>query len=382
MAGDFYTLKLIADIDDKKSDSEIQKYISEIQKKVSTDEKSKLKITVTPIMDRVQDPNNTKKYIDVQKDLVTVQATYNNQLGQTIQETGKFKVAEDGATESVKKSNTYVSQAASAQRNLATEMGAVIRRTLESAATLGLMYGALNQLRQGVDYIKDLDKELTNVQVVTGMSQESVESLAMGYNDLAKEMGVTTLEVAKGSLEFLRQGKSVQEAGELVKTTMVLSKLGNIEAAQATEYLTSTMNGFKLEAKDSMSIVDKIISLDNNFATSSSEIASALQRSSVSAQQAGVSFEELASMITVVSDVSRRAPESIGESYKTIFARYQDILQGGVDEEGMDINNVGKALERVGINIRDAEGGFRDFGNVLDDLYPKWENINEVEQAN
>lgn len=112
------------------------------------------------------------------------------------------------------------------------------------------------------------------------------------------------------------------------------------------------------------------------------EISSALQRSSVSAQQAGVSFEELASMITVVSDVSRRAPESIGEAFKTMFARYQDILQGGVDEEGMGINNVGKALERVGINIRDAEGGFRDFSDVLDDLYPKWQSLGEVEQAN
>lgn len=53
------------------------------------------------------------------------------------------------------------------------------------------------------------------------------------------------------------------------------------------------------------------------------EISSALQRSSVSAQQAGVSFEELASMITVVSDVSRRAPESIGiifaETYSNIW---------------------------------------------------------------
>ena len=87
-------------------------------------------------------------------------------------------------------------------------------------------------------------------------------------------------------------------------------------------------------------------------------------------------------MITVVSDVSRRAPESIGEAFKTMFARYQDILQGGVDEEGMGINNVGKALERVGINIRDAEGGFRDFSDVLDELYPKWDKINEVEQAN
>jgi TP901 family phage tail tape measure protein len=163
---------------------------------------------------------------------------------------------------------------------------------------------------------------------------------------------------------------------------MVLAKLGNLEAAQSTEYLTSMMNGFKIEAKDSMDTISKIISLDNAFATSSGEISSALQRSSVSAQQAGVTFEELASMITVISDVSRKAPESIGESLKTVFARYQDILQGGVDEEGQGINNVGKALDRVGISIRDAEGGFRDFSDVLDDLYPKWGSLNEIEQAN
>lgn len=112
------------------------------------------------------------------------------------------------------------------------------------------------------------------------------------------------------------------------------------------------------------------------------EISSALQRSSVSAQQAGVSFEELASMITVVSDVSRRAPESIGEAFKTIFSRYQDILAGGIDEDGNNINNVGKALDRVGISIRDAEGGFRDFNDVLKDLYPLWDKLAEPEQAN
>lgn len=65
-----------------------------------------------------------------------------------------------------------------------------------------------------------------------------------------------------------------------------------------------------------------------------------------------------------------------------MFARYQDILAGQVDEDGMGINNVGKALERVGINIRDAEGGFRDFSEVLDELYPKWGELTEVEQAN
>lgn len=127
---------------------------------------------------------------------------------------------------------------------------------------------ALDAIGQGVEYIKDLDKELTNVQVATGMSQESVEELALGYNNLAKEVGATTLEIAKGSLEWIRQGKTAEEAGELVKSSMVLSKLGNVSAAQSTEYLTSSLNGFKLEAKDSMGVIDKIISLDNAFATS------------------------------------------------------------------------------------------------------------------
>lgn len=65
-----------------------------------------------------------------------------------------------------------------------------------------------------------------------------------------------------------------------------------------------------------------------------------------------------------------------------MFARYQDILAGQVDEDGQGINNVGKALERIGINIRDAEGGFKDFSDVLDELYPKWGQLSEVEQAN
>lgn len=261
-------------------------------------------------------------------------------------------------------------------------MKSSMARTLQYSLSLGLLYGALNQLKQGVQYIKDLNKEMTNIQIVTGMTSKDVNSLSSEYNSLAKEMGVTTIEISKSSVEWFRQGKTVQQTSELIKSSMMLSKLGNIESAQSTEYLTSMINGFNLKAEDSVGIIDKLIVLDNAFATSSSEIASAMQRSSLSAKQAGVSFNELAAMITVVSDVSRRAPESIGESFKTMFARYQDILLGGVDEEGSDINNVGKALDRVGISIRDANGGFKDFSLVLDELYPKWGKLGEVEQAN
>jgi TP901 family phage tail tape measure protein len=257
-----------------------------------------------------------------------------------------------------------------------------MKMMLMSMTNMGLIFGTLNQLKQGIQYITDLNKEMTNIQIVTGFDTGTIGQLAIDYNDLGKELGATTIEVAKSSTEWFRQGKTIAETQELIRGSMMMSKLANMDSAQATEYLTSIINGFKLEATDVEDVLSKLVALDNAYATSVSEISSAMQRSSVSAQQAGVSLEELASMITVVSDVTRRAPESIGEAFKTMFARFQDILAGQVDEDGLGINNVAKSLARVGISIRDTSGGFRDFSSVLDELYGKWQGINEIEQAN
>lgn len=112
------------------------------------------------------------------------------------------------------------------------------------------------------------------------------------------------------------------------------------------------------------------------------EIASALQRSSGSAAQAGVSFEELASYITVLSSTTRRSAETIGESLKTIFARMSDLKMGFDVDDGTSISNVEDALSDVGIKLRDSKDSFRDFSDVLQELSGKWDTLTEVEQAN
>lgn len=170
-----------------------------------------------------------------------------------------------------------------------------------------IVFGSLQKFQAGIQYVEDLNAELTKLQFVTGESSESVYNVAEGYNTLAAEMHVSTLEVAQGSLEWARQGKTAQESLDLTRESIKLAKLGNLDTAQATEYLTSTLNGFKLEAKDAAGVVDKLIQLDNNYATSAGEIATALQRSSNSAQQAGIGFDKLAAYITVVSSVTRKS---------------------------------------------------------------------------
>lgn len=81
-------------------------------------------------------------------------------------------------------------------------LGRAIKQTVSYSVSVGLVYGALNQLRQGFQYIVDLNKEMTNIQVVTGNTDAEIERLASGYNDLAEEMSVSTLEIAKGERIF------------------------------------------------------------------------------------------------------------------------------------------------------------------------------------
>jgi len=199
--------------------------------------------------------------------------------------------------------------------NFSHEMQVAIKRTIEWSIAMGAVYGSINQIKQGIQFINELDDALTNVRIVSGMTADETRELANQYNDLAKELGSTTQAVAEGSLEFIRQGKTLQETSELLRVSTMMSKLGDMEAVKATEIITSVMNGFNLEAEDMMAVLDKLTQADNMAASSIAEVGTALQRTAVSARQAGVSFEEVAAMITTISETSRKAPETIGESF-------------------------------------------------------------------
>jgi len=133
---------------------------------------------------------------------------------------------------------------------------------------MGAVYGTLRSIKEGIKYVSDLNKELTNIQIVTGMTGAETKVLAGDYNRLASVMGVQTAEIAKGSLEWFRQGKTIEQTTALMRSSLMMSKLGNMEAADSTEKLTATLNGFKMTAEESVSVVDRLVALDNQYATS------------------------------------------------------------------------------------------------------------------
>ena len=250
-------------------------------------------------------------------------------------------------------------------------------------------YRVLEQVSQGirkvVDTSAELNKAQTDLQIVTGKSNAEMASLMGKYNELAKDLSVTTIDVASGADEWLRQGKSVAETNELIKDSVILSKVGQIDAAEATKYLTSTMNGFKAETSDVIGIVDKLTNVDLESATSAGGLAEAMSKCANSADVAGVSMDALIGYIATVAEVTQKSDSVVGESFKTILARMGKIkLNNWIDEDGKDIsgeiNDVEKTLAQFDIKLRNSVTEFRNFEDVIYDVGMAWDKFSSVDQ--
>jgi TP901 family phage tail tape measure protein len=275
--------------------------------------------------------------------------------------------------------------AANGIRSWGENIANAFKQTISYALSLGVVREAQKLLNDAIKYAIELNTEMVKIQVLQvegAKTPEEINALADSYNQLAKAMGTTTLEIAKGSVEWLRQGRSIAETTELMKSSTMLSKLGNLSAAESTEMLTSTINSYQMSAAQAVEVVNKLVAVDNISATSAGELASALRYVAATAAEAGVSFDKLVSYIGVISSVTRLNAEQIGQAMKTMFTRMQDIKAGAIDSEGLGLNNVELALGRVNIKLRDTSTSFRPLSDVLEDVAAKWDTLNAIEQDN
>ena len=98
-------------------------------------------------------------------------------------------------------------------------------------------------VKEAVATIKELDKELTEQAMVTGMTREETYSLMKTYQELALATGATTKEIASVATEYIKQGKSIKEATLLNKISEAKDRLKSPEAMLAeagNDYLLKT----------------------------------------------------------------------------------------------------------------------------------------------
>lgn len=250
-------------------------------------------------------------------------------------------------------------------------------------------YQILNMTRSAVrsmvSNVRELDKVITDIAVVTDMTQKDLWAQMDSYSSLAQQYGTTIKGVYEVSQLYYQQGLQTNEVMKLTEQTLVMAKVSGLDYAKATDYMTVAVRGFSMEMSEAQKVTDVYSALAAKTATDTTELATAMSKVASGAASVGSSFESTSAMLATMISVTREAPENLGSALKSIVSRFGELKSDPstlVDSEGeaLSLNNVDKALQSVGISLHDVNGQFRDFDDVIMELAEKWNTIDKNAQ--
>lgn len=263
-----------------------------------------------------------------------------------------------------------------------------LKRATGQIAQFAGVYGMLQNTVMQIPYkaitaVKDYDAAMTNMQMATGISNTQAQELMNTYSDMGKQLKVTGVDVATSATEWMKQGKTIEESNKLAQDSIVLSKIGDLSSDDATRTITAAMKSYDLNESQVMDFVDQISAIDMASATDVGGLADAFNEVAANANQAGISTKQLLSYAAVIGETTQEGMSSVGTSLNAIFSRMGNIKLARLKDYqngGEDLSNVETVLKGAGISLRDADGEFKNFGDVLDETAERWSEFGSVQQ--
>ena len=112
-------------------------------------------------------------------------------------------------------------------------------------------------VRQGVQYVREIDSALTELKKVTDETDASYAQFLQDMSKTGGVIGATVADLTTMASEWARLGYSMEEAGKLAESTAILLNVSEFDdATAASEALISTMQAFQYTADESGHVVD------------------------------------------------------------------------------------------------------------------------------
>ncbi len=241
-------------------------------------------------------------------------------------------------------------------------MEAANARVVAFGASAAVIVTVTTAIREMVTQAIAVEKAFADINVLMGLSNRELQKFSDQLFSVARNTGQAFDIAAEAAKEFSRQGLSAEETLKRTNSALILTRLSGLDAAKSVETLTAAVNSFNREGISHEEIVNRMANVDAKFAVSSKDLADGLARAGGSAQDAGVSFNELLALVTAVQQRTARGGAVIGNALKTIFTRLQrsDTLD---------------QLESLGFAVRDIAGQTLPAVEILGQLAKSYDQL-------
>ena len=256
-----------------------------------------------------------------------------------------------------------------------------LKNTARWQISSSILHGFIGSLQSAYGYAQNLNKSLTDIQIVTGKSNAEMSAFAESANKAAKELNTTTLKYSDASLIFFQQGLNGKDVEERANVVIKMAHASGQAADEVSQQMTAVWNNFADGSKSLEYYADVMTKLGATTASSTTEIAEGLQKFASIGKTVGLSYEYAASALATITATTRESADTVGNALKSLFARIQGLQLGDTLEDGTTLNKYSNALKKVGVDIKDANGELKDMDKILDELGERWQDLSRDQQV-
>ena len=295
-----------------------------------------------------------------------------NAIKQLIQDFRNFKGEAESANLSVSK--------------LFASMQSQLRLVLQRWVSL---YAVVKYLRDMVDNVKSLDTAMINMKRVTEGTNAAYAKFIDNAEKQATALKTTTSALVEQSYQWAKLGYTMEESLELANASTIFMRVADVDQTQALSNLVTILKAYRIEAEDTIDVVDKLDKLNNEFAVSAAGLGEGLERSASSLQMTGNSLDQSLALLTGAGEITQNL-ENTGNALKVVALRLQGMkgkleeLEEPVDDL-MEVSKIQTQilnLTKNQVNIYDgASDKFRSTYDILKDISEIWDTLSSTDRA-
>ncbi|MDD2370832.1 MAG: phage tail tape measure protein [Firmicutes bacterium] len=215
-------------------------------------------------------------------------------------------------------------------------------------ATIGLSVPLIAASGVAINTSNQFSDSMAKISTLYGGIEVDTNNLKKSIMGLSDQTGIAANEIAGGYYEALSAGLPVtndmKDTTDFMTQAIQLSKGGFTDTASAVNVMTSAINAYGLEAKDSKRISDVLITTQNLGKTTVDELSKSMGNVIPTAKAYGVNIEQL------------------GASYALMTAKGIDTAQSTTSINAM-LNELGDTTSIAGSKILELTG--KSFGQLM-----------------
>lgn len=251
-------------------------------------------------------------------------------------------------------------------------MGKLTKKGLKTAATA--ITGTTVAI-EGIGFAavkagSDFEAQMSRVKAISGATGEEFERLKDQAIKLGAETAFSSGEAAEGMENLASAGFTTNEIIEAMPGLLDMAAASGEDLANSSDIAASTLRGFGLEAEQAGHVADVLAENANRTNAAVSDTGEAMKYAAPLARAAGISFEETAAAIGIMSNAGIKGSQA------------GTTLRGALSRLSKPTDDMTDAMEELGISFYDSNGKMKSLSEQVGMLQGAFSGMTDEQKNN